>query len=383
MAPFRLAWQQLIHDRLKLLAGVAGVVFAVMLMFMQLGFKDALFDSATAVQRNLSGDLFLVHRQTEALWRPIPFARRRIAQALAVPGVQSATEVYAGLGSWRNPWNARKRTILVLACPPGSGVFHFPGVAEHTADLRMAHSALFDRRSHAAFGPIPVALTTNDTVAVHLADRRLWVRGTFDLGASFAADGNLIMSELDFLRHFPGRRMDEADLGVLTLAPGTDLQQAKRGVAALMPMEIRVLDRQDFIRLERSYWEEVTPIGFIFSLGTVMGFVVGVVVVYQVLFTEVNNHLPQYATLKAMGYTNRFLNSLVASAALILAVLGFIPGLLVAAGLYHLARSATFLPMTLLDGKPALVFTLTLVMCLISGGLALRKLMAADPAEMF
>ncbi len=381
--PLHLAWRQLSHEPLKLMAGVAGVVFAVMLMFMQLGFKDALFDSATAIQRHLSGDVFLVHRQSEALWRPVPFARRRVAQALAVPGVESATEMYVGLGTWRNPWDARKRTLLVLGCDPAAGVLAFDGVAAHTSRLQQMDTALFDSRSHPGFGPVATTLRTHPVVEAHLGHRRLAVRGVFNLGASFAADGNLILSELNFLRHFPGRSLAQTDVGVVRIRPGTDIEAVKAGIARRMPDEIQVMDRTEFIAWERRYWEEVTPIGFIFALGTVMGFVVGVVVVYQILFTEVNNHLPQYATLKAMGYTQGFLGSLVASAAFILAVLGFLPGMAVAGFLYHLARQATFLPMTLLDHKPLLVFSLTLGMCLISGAFALRKLKAADPAAMF
>lgn len=381
--PLQLAWRQLAHEPLKLIAGVAGVMFAVMLMFMQLGFKDALFDSATAVQSNLSGDLFLVHRQSEALWRPVPFARRRIAQALAIPGVESATEMYVGLGSWRNPWDARKRTLLVLGCDPAAGVLAFDGVAPHSSRLRQVDTALFDSRSHPGFGPVGATLRSNVPVEAHLGQRRLSVPGVFNLGASFAADGNLITSELNFLRYFPDRSLAEADVGVIRIHPDADVTAVKHGIARRMPDEIRVMDRREFIAWERRYWEEVTPIGFIFALGTVMGFVVGVVVVYQILFTEVNNHLPQYATLKAMGYSQRFLGSLIASAAFILAVLGFLPGMALAAFLYHLARQATFLPMTLLDHKPLLVFSLTLAMCFLSGAFALRKLKAADPASMF
>jgi putative ABC transport system permease protein len=383
MSPFRLAWRQLIHDPLKLLAGVAGVVFAVLLMFMQLGFRDALFDSATAVQRGTGGDLFLAHRQSQALWRPVPFTRRRVAQALAVPGVAAGGELYVGLGHWRNPWNARRRTILVLGCDPDRGILDFPGVEEHRADLRLSDTVLFDRRSHPGFGPVGATLRTNPVIEAHLGQRRLTVRGAFDLGASFAADGNLLTSELNFVRYFPDRNLSQTDFGILRLTPGTDVAQVQRELRALMPVEMLVMDRAEFIAWEMRYWQEVTPIGFIFALGTVMGFVVGVVVVYQILFTEVTNHLPQYATLKAMGYTQGFLSRLVAGAAVILAVLGFLPGLLVSAFLYHLTRQATFLPMNLLDAKLGIVFGLTLLMCLASGALALRKLKAADPAEMF
>ncbi|MBI5687348.1 MAG: FtsX-like permease family protein [Verrucomicrobia bacterium] len=380
---FQLAWFQLRHEPRKLLAGVAGVVFAVVLCFMQLGFSDALFDSATAVQRRMTGDLFIVHRQSQALWRMTPFARRRVQQALGVPGVASAGLLYAGTADWKNQRTVRRDPILVLGIDPVGGVLELPGLRDHLDAIKNENVVVFDEWSRPEYGPVAALLRANQPVAVEVNHRRLRVAGVFRLGASFAANGNLVTSELNFLRLFPGRSPSQADVGILRLRPGADIRVTQKAVASLMPDDVRVLTKQEFIHLERNYWEETTAIGFIFTVSLFMGFVVGVVVVYQILYSEIMNHLPQYATLKAMGYTHGFLLGVVGSAALMLSVLGYLPGLVVSAGLYHLTSSATALPMGLGVPKLALVFGLTLGMCLLSGALALRKLRAANPADMF
>jgi putative ABC transport system permease protein len=114
-----------------------------------------------------------------------------------------------------------------------------------------------------------------------------------------------------------------------------------------------------------------------------MGFMVGVIIVYQVLSTDVNDHMAEYATFKAMGYGNGYLLTVVFEEAVILAVLGFIPGMAVSLGLYHLTRNATNLPMYMTLARATFVLVLTIVMCMISGAIATRKLQAADPADIF
>jgi putative ABC transport system permease protein len=120
-----------------------------------------------------------------------------------------------------------------------------------------------------------------------------------------------------------------------------------------------------------------------FALGTGMGFVVGIIIVYQILFTDVNEHLAEYATLKAMGFTDNYLLRVVFQEALILAIFGYIPGLGISFGLYELTKAATFLPIFMSVSRSAFVLGLTILMCTISGAIAVRKLRAADPADIF
>jgi putative ABC transport system permease protein len=381
--PLSLAWQQLRHEPRKLLAGAAGVVFAVVLMFMQFGFRDALFESATAVQQRMSGDLFIIHRQSQTLWRMATFSRRRVFQALAVPEVTRAGYLYVTLVDWKNPWTGRHRPTLMFGIDPASGLLDLPGVSEQLDAIKDEDTVLFDQYSHREFGPVMEALRSGRPFSAEVNNRRLAVRGLFRLGASFAADGNVVGSHENFLRVVPSRRPSQVDVGILLLLPGADLAAVQIAVQRLMPDDVQVVTREQLVRLEHDFWQNSTGIGFVFTLGALMGFVVGIVIVYQILFTEIANHLSQYATLTAMGHSHRFLLSIVGGAALILCVLGYVPGLMMSAALYRLTASATFLPMNLGTAKPATVLGLTLVMCFVSGGFALRKLRDADPVDLF
>lgn len=380
---FTLAWCQLSHHPIKLATGTAGVVFACLLMFAQLGFKGALFDSATAIQQGMTGDLFLVHRNTDTLMQPHAFPRSRLHQALAVDGVTGASPLYVGTGSWKNPWNAARRAIFVFGVDPASAPLNFEGVREVLPLLKRDDVAVFDVRSRPEFGDIGGTLHTTPSVAVELNNRQLHVAGTFALGVGFSADGNVITNEATFMRLFSGRALRGPDIGILTVRPGADKEAIRDAVRSRLPAEVRVLTHAEFVAVERAYWEHNAPIGTIFSLGVAMGFIVGVVVVYQVLYAEIANHLSEYATLKAMGYSNRFLVTLVCCAALILAVLGFLPGVALSAGLYQLVAHLAFLPMSLQVDRLALVFALTVAMCMGSAFLAVRRLKAADPADVF
>lgn len=383
LLPWRLAWRQLRHEPRKLLAGAAGVTFAVVLMFMQFGFRDALFDSATAVQQRMSGDLFIIHRQSQTLWRMAPFARRRVFQALAVPEVARAGYLYVTLVDWKNPWAARHRPALLFGIDPAVGMLDLPGVQEQLDAIKEEDSVLFDEYGHREFGPVATVLAQGRDFSAEVNNRRLAVRGLFRLGASFAADGNLITSQENFLRVVPSRAASQVDVGILLLRSGADLEAARAALQRLMPDDVRVVTRAELIRIEHEFWENATGIGFVFTLGALMGFVVGVVIVYQILYTEIANHLAQFATLAAMGYSRRFLLAVVGAAALIVSALGYVPGAALSAGLYRLTQQSTFLPMAFGVWKPVVVFGLTVTMCCVSGAMALRKLRDADPAELF
>ena len=135
--------------------------------------------------------------------------------------------------------------------------------------------------------------------------------------------------------------------------------------------------------MEIDHWATTTPIGYVFTFGVIMGLVVGAIIVYQILYADVQDHLKEYATLLAMGYSHRYLNGVVLQEAVVLAVMGFLPGLGIAVVLYRISADATQLPMAMSVGTAVAVFVLTLVMCVFSGLLALRKLRAVDPAEVF
>lgn len=377
-----LAWLQLSREKMRLLVALAGIGFADILMFMQLGFRDALFESAVNFHKNLEGDIFLISPQSTALIAMKSFPRRRMYQALAYEGVESANPIYLGFGIWKNPEDRSTRQLMIIGFNPAEPILKLPGLEEKLPLTKMPDVLLFDDASRAEFGPVGEWLKQGKTVETEIDGRRIKVGDVFTLGASFGADGNVITSDLNFLRLSPRRDPGLIDVASLKVAPGTNVE----ALIAKMRQEftdVKVLSHAEFMQFEKSYWESGTSIGFIFSLGTAMGFIVGTVIVYQILYTDVNDHLAEYATLKAMGYTDFYLLTVVFQEAVILAVLGYLPGGIIASGLYVLTKNATNLPMFMTLARATTVLILTVVMCLVSGMIAVRKLNAADPADIF
>ena len=298
-----LAWLQLKREKMRLLIALAGIGFAVILMFIQLGFQDALFDSAISMHKELQGDIFLISPQSTSMIAMKNFSQRRLYQTLGYSGVESISPIYLDFALWKNPDNQRTRGILVIGFDPSRPIFSRELVPDLTP-IRLPDVVLFDEKSRAEFGSIPKMFATGKPVVTEAAGRRLTVGGLFALGASFGADGNIITSDTNFLRIFSRRTSGMIDVGMVTLKPGSDLdsliKQMRRDLQD--PFEdVKVLSKVEFIEFERDYWRSSTAIGFIFTLGTAIGFLVGTVIVYQILYTDITDHLAEYATLKAMG----------------------------------------------------------------------------------
>lgn len=380
--PARLAWRQLIFDRSKLAAAICGVLFACVLVFMQLGFKDSLYASAASAPVKLSGDLFLMHKQSEAMWRPIQFKRSELMRVLGNPAVAEAYPLYLGLAPFKNIKTQVKRTLMVYGFDPDSMIFNVGEVKNKREELRLKDTVLFDEYSRPEFGPMRQLLEADRNVT-EINDYKVNVMGLFRMGVSFAADGNVITSDLNFMRIFPRRNHGDIDMGVIKLHPGASAKQVKAELKSELNEFINIFTYEELLKYEKDYWANTAPIGFIFGFGTVMGWVVGLVIVYQILFTDIANHRNEFATLKAMGYEHGYFVRLVFASAFFLAVLGFIPGYVLSLGLYHLAESQMYMPMPMLWSKMITVFLFILSMCVMAGLLAIRKLKDANPADMF
>lgn len=377
------AWLQLGREPLRLLIGVAGVAFAVILVFMQLGFRNAMYESATRYHRSLDYDLVLLSPKTPFIGIPEGFTRRRLYQALGADGVSAVSGVYIQQAFWKNPWARGVRNIVVVGIDPTRRAFLLPAVERQLGEIRLPDVVLFDARSRPEFGPVAEQLARGRTVSAEVNDRRLAVRGLFELGTSFGIDGTLVTSELNFRRIFPDRVAGAIDLGLVQLGPGATAHEVRARLERALEDDVLVLTRAEFIEREVRYWGSTTPIGFVFGFGAIMGLIVGAVIVYQILFADVSQHLREYATLKAMGYSNRFLSNVVLQEAAILSVLGYAPGLAITLGLYRVTADATRLPLELDGGRVLVVLALTLAMCGGAALMALQKARSADPAEVF
>lgn len=378
-----LSWLQLTREKPRLMVALAGIAFADILMFMQLGFQAALYDSTTRLHQSIRADLVLISPQGRNLMNMATFPRRRLYQSMSLTGVKSADALYINVADWKNPQTRHKTGILVVGFDPDTSVFNLPGVNENLNTIKLPDAVLFDRSSRGDYKATIAQVVQGKSVSTEVGDRKINISGLFSIGASFGADGSLITSDLNFLRIFPRRNPESVSVGLISLQPGTDPRLTADTLQAKLPEDVKVLTKPEFIEFEKNYWQTNTAIGFIFTLGTMMGFIVGVIIVYQILYTDVADHMAEYATLKAMGYRNFYLLSVVFQEALILSLLGYLPGISLSVGLYALTRNATNLPLFMATLRALQVLIMTMVMCAISGAIAMRKLQSADPADIF
>jgi putative ABC transport system permease protein len=391
-----LAWLNLTHDFKKMTLAVGGIGFAVLLMFTQVGFKHALFDSVVEVVKNVNGDIVIINRSKYALTANRSFSYRRIAQARGCEGVSAVFPLYIEpyFARWRPiPKDGEDGTkfkqfpIRVLAYRLGDPVWNIDAVNQQEELLRQPGSSLFDMSSKSQYR-IRKILGTNSVEQAELSGKKIKVVGTFSMGTDFANDGNIILSANNFAKYFPNRArgadpLTAVDIGVVQVKKGQDIEAVAAEIRQSLPDDVSVMSRRQFIRNESNFWRESTPIGLIFNVGLAMGLVVGVIICYQIIYSDITDHMPEFATLMAMGYPRRYFIIIVLKQSVYLCILGFMPGVLVSAGVYWLLGGYTGLPMLLTWDRTLSVFGFALVMCVVSGCFAMRKLLQADPAELF
>ena len=384
-----LPWLQLVKQKVRFFVALAGIAFISVLMFMQIGFQDALYASATQVHKHLRCDLFLISSQYKSLTSTQSFPRSRLHQILGFNGTESVEPLYVQFAKLKNPINGRKYPIYILGFDPVKSIFKLPEVDQNFQLLKIPDQVFFDRAARPEFGPIAEYFQKNQPIGMEIFSYlgtigyKVKVSGLFTLGPSFGVDGNLIVSSSTFFNIFPEHRSNQIDIGLIHLKPNVNPQAILTTLSNSLPKDVTVMTRQEFIDFEKSYWTLRTPIGFVFNLMVMMGFVVGVIVVYQILYSNISTHIVQFATLKAMGFRNKYLLNVVFQQAVILAILGYIPGFAISLGLYDIAKNATKLPIVMDLNKGLLVFISVIVMCLTSGFFSTNKLRKVDPAEIF
>ncbi|MEO1006010.1 MAG: ABC transporter permease DevC [Cyanobacteria bacterium J06638_38] len=378
-----LGWLQLKHDKFRLLTALSGIAFADILIFMQLGFMNALYSANTQYPRKINGDIIMTSTQATNFNKPYTFPRRRIYQAMDIPGVASAEPIYVGSLDWRNPQTKEKTSMMVLGFDPAKPVFDLPEVNRQLDTVKIPDTVLFDQASRGEYDQVIEQIQQGKTIKTESDRTTITIGGLFNVGASFADDGALITSDQNFMRLFPRKQPGLVSIGVINLNPGQDPETVRTALNNYLTDDVQAYTYQEYVDAELTYIQNSTAIGFVFTLGTMMGFIVGIVIVYQVLSTDVNDHMAEYATFKAMGYKNSYLLFVVFEEAIILSLIGFVPSVAIAAGLYQLTAAATALPIVLPASRAVTVLIMTILMCSISGAIATRKLQSADPADIF
>ena len=373
-----LAWRNLVANKQRLLRSAAGIGFAVLLMLMQLGFEQAFFDSALQVIRGLDGDILIqsVHKYQFATRDPFPMAD--LDTARKVIGVASARPLYADWFDffWKNPTDGRVFLVRAFGFNPDEPVFLFKDVNTNREKLKEANAVLVDRRARRFLG-----MDTAATVA-ELNGVKVKIVGSFALGPDFVSDGTVTMSDSTLASVLHGAPSGP-DVGVIKVHPGEDPMVVQQTLRKALPATIAVFTKSELIEFERKFQAAVSSAGPIFAMGTIVGFVVGMLISYQITYTDLADQLPQYATLKAIGYRTSYLLRVVLVQAAFNALAGWIPALLVSTLLYRIIGQAALLPLHMTAKIIFVSLGLTLGMCLISAAIAVGRVIKADPAEVF
>jgi putative ABC transport system permease protein len=371
-----LARYHLLHNKVRTTMAVAGLAFPIVLVFMQLGLYEACLVGSTRLYDALDFDFVLLSAEYVAVGEPGKFPRPRLAQALAVPGVWAVTPLYMAFHVWRNPDTQLARKLLVIGGDPQGRAFRLSEVSARLHALHQSNAVLIDRLSLPDFGPQYTGLVTE------VNGRRITIVGQYTLGLGFVADGSIIVSDTTFAQ-ISHSRVDDVHVGLVQLAPGADPLTVVQALRRSVPRDVRVLSRTELEATERQYWIQSTSLGIILGSGVIVGFLVEMVIVYQVLSTDITNHFPEYATLKAMGYRYSSLAWIVLQHAVLLGAGGYLGGFGVALGLYRVIAEAVHFPISMSLTRGVGVCTVTLLVCIGAGLLALHKVRLADPAELF
>jgi putative ABC transport system permease protein len=371
-----LAWLNLLHNKVRTLVAVAGICFTVTLLFMQLGFFASVLKVAMLIYDGLDFDLLISSPNYVALSQAETFPRRRLYQAEGHPDVRSAVPLYVSRISWRNRLTGYRRGPVVLGVNPSDPVSRRPDLVDQVPALARPDTVLVDRLSRPECGPHEVGDVTE------AGTQRLTVIGQFTIGPGFEA-GLVIVGDQTFSRLLGGRPLTDVNVGLVRIGPGADPERVRTQLNDRLPPDVRVLTRPEVAAREGWYWVTSSSTGIIFGTGVLVALLFGLVITYQVLSMEVSQRLSEYATLKALGFTDRSLNRVVLRQALILGAVSYVPGFAFAEVIYHASESVTHLPVGMTVIRAVAVFALNLAVCGASGLLALRILRRADPVDLF
>jgi putative ABC transport system permease protein len=375
--PFRVAWRILTDRKGRTALATGGIFIAILLIFVELGFFVAVPQGGMLIYDHMRFDLLMVSDKYLFQSESGQFSRARLDAALRVPEVAQASPVWLGGGKWQDPAGGLKLDLSLIGLDPKAGVFAVPDIERQTEALLRPDTVLVDGATRSLFGSLAPGR------AIDIAGRRMTIGGDYTLGTGFLGLGVALAGEANFFRLFPYRPKDSVNLGLVRLKPGADPDRAAQALRAVLGADTRVFTRPELEAHEVEYWTTRTATGLIFGSGLVVSFVVGIMVLFQTLATQITRQLPQFATLKAIGYRDRYLDAIVLIQSFLITAVAFVPALGAALLIYAVVREETLLPLSLSPATLAAVFAITLVMSAISAILSLGGRRRADPAEIF
>jgi putative ABC transport system permease protein len=372
-----IARSMIFSNKKRLAISLGAIAFTVLIMFMEMGFFNGINDSQSYLATLFNGDLVMMDHDSVHLNKYNKMDIIHLHQTLAFEEVDEVIPIYKGNVGMKNMETELSKIIFVLAFPPDSAPFKFPNFHLVKDVLKKQGRILFDKKSRKIYGKLEVGQD------VEIKKTLYHIGGFIELGPNFSNDGTILMSDASWLKGRWHRGKDLIAYGLIRARPGTDIDALKKKIVSQITKDIIVLTPEELRRREVRYTIKAVPLGAVFGIGMIVGFTIGVIICYQILYNEIVDHMPQYATLQAMGFSDHFLKRTVVVEAVWLSILGFIPGLFGTFFIYCLIEFYTGIHMFLTPGRIVLILAITITMCVFAGLIAVKRVITADPAELY
>jgi putative ABC transport system permease protein len=372
---FTLAARNLFHDRVRLIATVVGIVFSIVLVTVQLGVFMSFERMVTTMIDHAQADFWIVPGETKSFEASSLLAGHERLQALSVNGVTAAVPVVVGYASWRKPNGGGSTPVLVVGTPENAAGLQPWNVIEGSArDLSMPEAVAIDQSyfDELGIGQIGQRAEINNQRARVIAVTK-GIRSFTTMPSVFTS--------IERARAYLGVPSNEANYFILRIAPNADAAAVRNELAARLS-DAEVLTSEQFRQRTRQFWLFNTGAGAALLGSAILGIIVGTIIVAQTLYSSTKDHLKEFATLRAIGSSCRYILKVILGQALLSAVVGFSIAAAIDLALVKMTADAA-LPIVMTPALTLGLFALTVAMCVIAAISAIRVVMRIDPVLVF
>ncbi len=371
---FTLAARNLFHDRLRFVATLVGIVFSMVLVTVQMGLYLGFSRMVATMVDHANADLWIMPLGTKCFEDPSVLDEQKRFRALSINGVTQATPVVIGFAPWKMPGGGTTPVFIIGSRMRDGALRPWDLVAGSFEDLEIPGAIAIDR---SYFGRLGISgLGAGAEIRDHKVEVRVLTKGI----RSFTTTP-YVFAPIDRARAYTGIAPNKTTYILVRVAPGADVETVRSRLKANIS-DVEILTSAEFRDRSQSFWLFGTGAGFALFAGALLGIIVGTVIVAQTLYSSTKDHLNEFATLRAIGSSGRYIYKVIICQAVISAVIGFC----IAAGIGFLIvkRTAeTALPIVMTPGLSLALFVLTVVMCVLSAIGAIAKVMRIDPAMVF
>ncbi len=372
---FTLAFRNLFHDRLRLVATVIGIVFSIVLVMVQMGLYFGFGRMVTTMIDNASADLWVMPKGTKCFEDPSLLDARQRNRALSVPGVAEAIPLVIGFADWRTPTGSSTPVFVVGSDLRSGGLEPWNLVEGRVESLSTPNSVAVDKSYFDRLG------VTGLGARAEIRQQAVRVAAITDGIRSFTTTPYVFM-DVDRARSYTGTPSSKATYFLVRLDNGSNLDAVRANLQSTLGTDVEVLKPSEFRERSRQFWLFGTGAGAALFAGAILGIIVGTVIVAQTLYSSTKDHINEFATLRAMGSSRGYIYKVIIWQAILNAVIGFGLAALVGAAVVH-ATAASALPIVITPELSVGLFVLTVVMCIISAIAAIMKVTRIDPAQVF